>query len=179
MVPSLLNHLHISSSVHAFGKPPTNTLSLFASSLRHLIHGVPKTTSLNCHHIHQHCDVEHFRTHRHWNRILLCWTLQACFIGHVAQHRQLVSILRHLMHLIVQGSINHPSVLQHKLCFLLEGFNFLLSQMVTVLKTDLYLHTQRLECSIVGSCASSAAHRCSSIMATASDTFFLCSRCCR
>ena len=76
------------------------------------------------------------------------------------------------MHLIVQSSINHPSVLQQSLCFLLVGFDFLLSQMVTVLKTDLYLHTQRLECSIVGSCASSAAHRCSSNMATASDTLF-------
>ena len=80
------------------------------------------------------------------------------------------AILRHVMHLIVQSSINHTSVLQHSLCVLLEGFDFLLSQMVTILKTDLYLHTQRLECSIVGSCASSAAHRCSSNMATASDT---------
>ena len=44
--------------------------------------------------------------------------------------------------------------------------------MVTILKTDLYLHTQRLECSIVGSCSLSAPHRCSLNMATASDTLF-------
>ena len=52
------------------------------------------------------------------------------------------------MHLIVRSSINHLSVLQHSLCILLVGFDCLLTQMVTVLKTDLYLHTPRLECSI-------------------------------
>ena len=95
----------------------------------------------------------------------------ACFTrATVLDNCTMSAILRHVMHLIIQSSINHPSVLQHSLCVLLQGFDFLLSQTVTVLKTDLYLHTQRLECSIVRSCASSAAHRCSSNVATASDT---------
>ena len=78
---------------------------------------------LTRHHTLQHCNVEHHSTRRRWSQSLLCWHLVLAAPTEVYDFpansgAAELALQWHVMHLIVQGLINHLSVLQHNLCVL-------------------------------------------------------------